>query len=125
LRARADEHKSCLNIKRGQLGNRMVPLEGHTAFNPKTRERILDKLLERSLELDEKTDVNQFLYLELEKQIHEYCEQPEAAVVLLRYLGLLTYREISERVNYSISHVRRLHMQGLEQFGEKMSTYEH
>ena len=56
--------------------------------------------------------------LRLEALLQRLPQGPEAQVLGLRHLSLMSYAQISEALSYSERHIHRLHLQGLRQLQE-------
>lgn len=102
-----------LKIPRAKSGTR----------DPKAGETLLIEYIDQQLEYERKALKALDLCLAIEREIDEACVGVSAVALKYRYLEELTYPQISERMNYSISQVRRLVDEGLEQFSKKMTRF--
>lgn len=102
-----------LKIPRAKSGTR----------DPKAGETLLIEYIDQQLEYERKALKALDLCLAIEAEIDEACVGVSAVALKYRYLEELTYLQISERMNYSISQVRRLVDEGLWQYSEKMTRF--
>jgi hypothetical protein len=91
--------------------------------DPKAGETLIVELIDQQFEYERKALEALDLCLAIEAEIDEACVGVSAVALKYRYLEELTYPQISERMNYSVSQVRRLVDEGLTQYSEKMTRF--
>lgn len=77
-------------------------------------------LIEREEELEDAMHRLEDLAAEMSDYIDQHCEQPGTQVLKLMYLCRKNYAGVAHVMNYSYSHVRKLHWDSLEEMGKSM-----
>lgn len=98
-----------------------IPKAQHGTSDPKAGEKLLIALIDQQLEYERRALAALDLCLAIEAEIDDACVGIWATALKYRYLEDLTYREIGDRMNYSISQVRRLIDEAFNQYSEKMA----
>lgn len=84
--------------------------------------RYLGKIDELQREIDADIDRLADLKCDLSFQIDRIDEIGQAVVLRYRYVQLLTWAEISEKMNYSVRWIQKIHGKALESFEERMNA---
>lgn len=100
-----------------------IPKASQGTHDPKAGERLLVALADQQIEYERKACDAAALCREIEASIDRYTTGTYALALKYRYIEELTYPQISERMNYSVSQVRRLVDEGLTRYSEKMTRF--
>lgn len=125
-RAKSTSVKSSLNIETGidKKGKSQLVARSKT-FDPGARERLLHILVFQCKEYDQKKAEAEILAGEIEDTIDSLLDDDRYKLVLKYvYIQQNNYRQVAYKLSYSYQHIKRLHWEGLEELGKKMSPHE-
>lgn len=89
--------------------------------DPKGGEKLLVALIDQQICYEQKALAALNLCLAIEAEIDAACVGIRATALKYRYLHELTFGQIAEKMNYSITQIRRLIDEAFDQYSEKMA----